>query len=47
MTSSQYGPYDQGCTRTTMPDIMGRKPAMGSKSSKSGPVQIVVCNSTA
>ena len=23
MTSSQYGPYAQGCTRATMPDIMG------------------------
>ena len=47
MTSSQYGPYDQGCTRTTMPGTKGSKTARWSKSQKPGPVQIVVCNSTA
>jgi hypothetical protein len=47
MTSSQYGPYGQGCTRTTMPGTEGRNPAMGSKSLKPGPVQIVGCNSPA
>ncbi len=46
MTSSQYGPYGQGCTRTTMPDTEGRKTARWSKSLKSGPVRIAVCNST-
>jgi hypothetical protein len=47
MTSSQYGPYGQGCTRTTMPGTMGSNVARRSKSSKPDPVQIVVCNSTA
>jgi hypothetical protein len=37
MTSSQYGPYGQGCTRTTMPGTMGRKTARWSKSPKTGP----------
>ena len=37
MTSSQYGPYDQGCTRTTMPGTEGRKGASRSKSQKTGP----------
>ncbi len=37
MTSSQYGPYGQGCTRTTMPGTMGRKTARWSKSPKPGP----------
>ena len=27
MTSSQYGPYGQGCTRTTMPGTKGSKVA--------------------
>ena len=36
MTSSQYGPYDQGCTRTTMPGTMGSKPA-GGANPKTGP----------
>jgi hypothetical protein len=29
MTSSQYGPYGQGCTRTTMPGTKGSKTAGG------------------
>ncbi len=37
MTSSQYGPYGQGCTRTTMPGTTGSKTARWSKSLKSGP----------
>ena len=37
MTSSQYGPYGQGCTRTTMPDTKGSKTARWSKSQKIGP----------
>ena len=37
MTSSQYGPYGQGCTRTTMPGIEGSKTARWSKSYKTGP----------
>ena len=37
MTSSQYGPYGQGCTRTTMPGTEGSKPARGSQSRKTGP----------
>jgi hypothetical protein len=37
MTSSQYGPYDQGCTRTTMPGTKGSKTARWSKSPKTGP----------
>ena len=36
MTSSQYGPYGQGCTRTTMPGTKGRKTARWSKSQKTG-----------
>ena len=34
MTSSQYGPYGQGCTRTTMPSTEGRNVARRSKSHK-------------
>ncbi len=37
MTSSQYGPYGQGCTRTTMPDTMRSDTATWSKSHKIGP----------
>ncbi len=37
MTSSQYGPYGQGCTRTTMPGTEGSKTARWSKSQKTGP----------
>ena len=37
MTSSQYGPYGQGCTRTTMPATKGSKTVRWSKSQKSGP----------
>ena len=37
MTSSQYGPYGQGCTRTTMPGTEGCQPARGSQSQKTGP----------
>ena len=37
MTSSQYGPYGQGCTRTTMPGTKGSKSASWSKSPKTGP----------
>jgi hypothetical protein len=47
MTSSQYGPYGQGCTRTTMPGTEGSKLAIASQSLKPGPVQIVGCNSPA
>ena len=36
MTSSQDGPYGQGCTRTTMPGTKGRKTARWSKSQKTG-----------
>ena len=36
MTSSQDGPYGQGCTRTTMPGTMGSKTAKWSKSQKTG-----------
>ncbi len=36
MTSSQYGPYGQGCTRTTMPDTMGSNTATWRKSPKIG-----------
>ncbi len=36
MTSSQYGPYGQGCTRTTMADTEGSKTARWSKSPKIG-----------
>ena len=37
MTSSQYGPYGQGCTRTTMPGTMGSETVRWSKSPKTGP----------
>ena len=37
MTSSQYGPYGQGCTRTTMPSTKGRDIARWSKPPKTGP----------
>ena len=37
MTSSQYGPYGQGCTRTTMPGTEGSKTVRWSKSQKTGP----------
>ena len=37
MTSSQDGPYGQGCTRTTMPGTKGSKTARWRKSSKTGP----------
>ena len=37
MTSSQYGPYGQGCTRTTMPGTKGSKSVSWSKSQKTGP----------
>ena len=32
MTSSQYGPYGQGCTRTTMPGTKGSKTVKWSQS---------------
>ena len=35
-TSSQYGPYGQGCTRTTMPGTKGSKTVRWSKSQKTG-----------
>ena len=34
MTSSQYGPYGQGCTRTTMPGTEGCQTERWSKSQK-------------
>ena len=34
MTSSQYGPYGQGCTRTTMPGTEGCQTGRWSKSPK-------------
>ena len=37
MTSSQYGPYGQGCTRTTMPGTEGSETLRWSKSQKTGP----------
>ena len=37
MTSNQYGPYGQGCTRATMPGTEGSKSASWSKSQKTGP----------
>ena len=37
MTSSQYGPYIQGCTRATMVGTKGSKSARRSKSPKTGP----------
>ena len=36
MTSSQYGPYGQGCTRTTMPGTKGSKTVRWRKSPKTG-----------
>ena len=36
MTSSQDGPYGQGCTRTTMPGTEGSNTARLSKSQKTG-----------
>ncbi len=36
MTSSQDGPYGQGCTRTTMPGTKGSETARWSKSPKTG-----------
>ena len=36
MTSSQDGPYGQGCTRTTMPGTKGSKTVRWSKSQKTG-----------
>ena len=47
MTSSQYGPYVQGCTRATMGGTMRRKAARLSKSTKPLLVQIALCNSSA
>ena len=37
MTSSQYGPYAQGCTRTTMPGTEGSNTARWSQSRKARP----------
>jgi hypothetical protein len=37
MTSNQYGPYGQGCTRATMPGTEGCKTVKWSKSLKTGP----------
>ena len=37
MTSNQYGPYGQGCTRTTMPSTERSETARWRKSSKTGP----------
>ena len=37
MTSSQYGPYAQGCTRTTMPGTEGSKTVRWSESQKTRP----------
>ncbi len=37
MASSQYGPYGQGCTRTTVPGTKGSKTVRWSKSQKTGP----------
>ena len=42
MMSSQYGPYDQGCTRATMGGTMGSNAARRSKSTKPLLVQIAV-----
>src|SRR5213596_947537 len=43
MTSSQDGPYGQGCTRTTMPGTKGSKAVKAEQiSRKPGPVQIEV-----
>ena len=37
MTSSQYGPYAQGCTRATMAGTEGREAARRSKPPRAGP----------
>src|ERR1700723_117037 len=37
MTASQYGPYGQGCTRTTMAGTKGSKSVSWGKSPKAGP----------
>ena len=37
MTSSQYGPYAQGCTRATMAGTEGRQAARRSESQRAGP----------
>ena len=37
MTSSQYGPYAQGCTRATMAGTEGREAARRSKPHRAGP----------
>ena len=37
MTSSQYGPYAQGCTRATMAGTEGREAARRSKPRRAGP----------
>ena len=37
MTSNQYGPYGQGCTRATMLGTEGRKTARWSQSQKTEP----------
>ena len=37
MTSSQYGPYIQGCTRATMAGTEGREAARRSKPLRAGP----------
>ena len=37
MTSSQYGPYGQGCTRTTMPSTEGTEIRKVEEISKTGP----------
>ena len=44
-TSSQYGPYAWGCTRTTMPSTMRTETARWRKSVKLGSVRIGGCNS--
>ena len=36
MTSSQYGPYIQGCTRATMAGTEGRETARWSQSQRAG-----------
>src|SRR4030088_544287 len=45
MTSSQDGPYAQGCTRTTMLSTERTEIARWRKSLKLSPVRIVGCNS--
>ena len=37
MTSSQYGPYGQGCTRTTMPWYNGKRDREVEQILKTGP----------